>query len=105
MATKRESSHLTTHLFGIVSVPAVGEDYDRRARTSVLHVRWRSSLARLNASRVPDNRSPTESPSPSIAAAFVGFRIEEKLTGLGSTTAVGRTGDVAGSIDGTTAAA
>lgn len=36
--------------------------------------------------------------------SFVGFRIEEELNGIGSTTAVGRTGEVAGSvtIDGTT---
>ena len=35
---------------------------------------------------------------------FAGFRIEEELASIGSTTAVGRTGDVAGSItiDGTT---
>lgn len=40
----------------------------------------------------------------SATGSFVGFRIEEELSGVGSTTAVGRTGDVAGSIviDGTT---
>ena len=38
---------------------------------------------------------------------FAGFRIAEKLSAIGSTTAVGRTGDVAGSItiDGTTVTA
>lgn len=40
----------------------------------------------------------------SATGSFVGFRIEEELSGLGSTTAVGRTGDVEGGIviDGTT---
>ncbi len=39
--------------------------------------------------------------------SFVGFRIEEELSGLGSVTAVGRTGDVDGSItiDGSTLSA
>jgi polyisoprenoid-binding protein YceI len=39
----------------------------------------------------------------SATGTFAGFRIQERLTGIGSTTAVGRTGDVAGSItiDGT----
>lgn len=35
----------------------------------------------------------------SATGTFVGFRIEEQLANIGSTTAVGRTGDVAGSID------
>jgi len=34
----------------------------------------------------------------SATGTFAGFRIEEKLTGIGSTTAVGRTGEVAGKI-------
>jgi polyisoprenoid-binding protein YceI len=34
----------------------------------------------------------------SATGTFAGFRIEEELTGIGSTTAVGRTGDVSGSI-------
>lgn len=34
----------------------------------------------------------------SATGSFVGFRIEEELRGIGSTTAVGRTGDVTGSI-------
>jgi polyisoprenoid-binding protein YceI len=34
----------------------------------------------------------------SATGTFAGFRIEEELTGIGSTTAVGRTGDVTGSI-------
>jgi polyisoprenoid-binding protein YceI len=34
----------------------------------------------------------------SATGTFAGFRIEEELTGIGSTTAVGRTGDVRGSI-------
>ena len=40
----------------------------------------------------------------SATGTFAGFRIEEELASIGSTTAVGRTGDVAGSmvIDGTT---
>lgn len=40
----------------------------------------------------------------SATGSFVGFRIEEELQGIGSTTAVGRTGDVTGTvaIDGTT---
>lgn len=40
----------------------------------------------------------------SATGSFVGFRIEEELSGIGSTTAVGRTGDVEGGIviDGTT---
>ena len=40
----------------------------------------------------------------SATGTFVGFRIEEELASIGSTTAVGRTGDVTGSmvIDGTT---
>jgi polyisoprenoid-binding protein YceI len=40
----------------------------------------------------------------SATGTFAGFRIEEELTGVGSTTAVGRTGDVTGSItiEGTT---
>lgn len=39
----------------------------------------------------------------SATGSFVGFRIEEELTSVGSTTAVGRTGDIAGAvtIDGT----
>ncbi len=39
----------------------------------------------------------------SATGSFVGFRIEEELAGIGSSTAVGRTGDVTGSIriDGT----
>lgn len=39
----------------------------------------------------------------SATGSFVGFRIEEELAGIGSTTAVGRTGDIEGSItvDGT----
>lgn len=39
----------------------------------------------------------------SATGTFAGFRIQERLTGIGSTTAVGRTGEVAGSItiDGT----
>lgn len=35
----------------------------------------------------------------SATGTFVGFRIEEELAGIGSTTAVGRTGDVTGSIE------
>lgn len=40
----------------------------------------------------------------SATGSFVGFRIEEELNGIGSTTAVGRTGDVSGAIviEGTT---
>ncbi|MDY7099923.1 MAG: YceI family protein [Actinomycetota bacterium] len=40
----------------------------------------------------------------SATGTFVGFRIEEELSSIGSTTAVGRTGDVTGSmtIEGTT---
>ena len=40
----------------------------------------------------------------SATGTFAGFRIEEELANIGSTTAVGRTGDVSGSItiDGTT---
>ena len=40
----------------------------------------------------------------SATGSFVGFRIAEELSGIGSTTAVGRTGDVTGSltIDGST---
>lgn len=40
----------------------------------------------------------------SATGTFVGFRIEEELSSIGSTTAVGRTGDVTGTmtIDGTT---
>lgn len=40
----------------------------------------------------------------SATGSFVGFRIEEELSSIGSTTAVGRTGDLAGSmvIEGTT---
>jgi polyisoprenoid-binding protein YceI len=40
----------------------------------------------------------------SATGTFAGFRIEEELSSIGSTTAVGRTGDVTGSItiDGTT---
>jgi polyisoprenoid-binding protein YceI len=40
----------------------------------------------------------------SASGTFVGFRIQEQLAGIGSTTAVGRTGDVSGSmaISGTT---
>ncbi len=40
----------------------------------------------------------------SATGSFVGFRIEEELAGVGSTTAVGRTGDIDGAlvIDGTT---
>jgi polyisoprenoid-binding protein YceI len=40
----------------------------------------------------------------SATGSFAGFRIEEELASIGSTTAVGRTGDVSGSItiDGTT---
>ena len=40
----------------------------------------------------------------SASGTFAGFRIEEKLTGIGSTTAVGRTGEVSGkiTIEGTT---
>lgn len=40
----------------------------------------------------------------SATGTFAGFRIEEELAGIGSTTAVGRTGDVTGSvtIDGST---
>lgn len=40
----------------------------------------------------------------SATGTFVGFRIEEELASIGSTTAVGRTGDVSGSmtIEGTT---
>ena len=34
----------------------------------------------------------------SATGTFAGFRIEERLTGIGSTTAVGRTGDVSGKI-------
>ena len=34
----------------------------------------------------------------SATGTFAGFRIEERLTGIGSTTAVGRTGEVTGSI-------
>ena len=34
----------------------------------------------------------------SATGTFAGFRIEEKLTGIGSTTAVGRTGEVSGKI-------
>ncbi len=39
----------------------------------------------------------------SATGSFVGFRIEEELSGVGSTTAVGRTGDITGelTIDGT----
>ncbi len=39
----------------------------------------------------------------SASGTFAGFRIQERLTGIGSTTAVGRTGEVTGSItiDGT----
>ena len=39
----------------------------------------------------------------SATGTFAGFRIQERLTGIGSTTAVGRTGEVTGSItiDGT----
>lgn len=35
----------------------------------------------------------------SASGSFVGFRIEEELTGVGSTTAVGRTGDITGTVD------
>jgi polyisoprenoid-binding protein YceI len=40
----------------------------------------------------------------SATGTFAGFRVQEELSGIGSTTAVGRTGDVAGSftVDGTT---
>lgn len=40
----------------------------------------------------------------SATGSFVGFRVNEQLSGIGSTTAVGRTGDVTGSItiEGTT---
>jgi polyisoprenoid-binding protein YceI len=43
----------------------------------------------------------------SATGTFAGFRIEEELASIGSTTAVGRTGDVTGSveIDGTTVTA
>jgi polyisoprenoid-binding protein YceI len=43
----------------------------------------------------------------SATGTFVGFRIQEELASVGSTTAVGRTGDVTGSmeIDGTTVTA
>lgn len=43
----------------------------------------------------------------SATGSFVGFRIEEELQSIGSTTAVGRTGDIAGSmtIEGTTVTA
>ena len=43
----------------------------------------------------------------SASGSFAGFRIEEELAGLGSTTAVGRTGDIEGSItiEGTTVTA
>jgi polyisoprenoid-binding protein YceI len=34
----------------------------------------------------------------SATGTFVGFRVEEELTAIGSTTAVGRTGDVSGSM-------
>ena len=34
----------------------------------------------------------------SATGTFVGFRIQEELAGIGSTTAVGRTGEVTGSI-------
>ncbi len=34
----------------------------------------------------------------SATGSFVGFRIEEELSGIGSTTAVGRTGDVTGEL-------
>jgi polyisoprenoid-binding protein YceI len=43
----------------------------------------------------------------SATGTFAGFRVDENLSGIGSTTAVGRTGDVSGqiTIDGTTVTA
>ncbi len=77
----------------------------------------------LTARRPPQRRPPRPAPATvrvtgtwvvdtetgdfdyeSATGTFAGFRIEEELASIGSTTAVGRTGDVTGSmvIDGTT---
>lgn len=43
--------------------------------------------------------STASSDPDATTGTFVGFRIQEELSGIGSTTAVGRTGDVTGTIE------
>ena len=65
--------------------------------------RWRKASAVDGGSTI----RPAASTSESATGSFVGFRIDEELQGIGSTTAVGRTGDVTGgiTIEGTTVTA